>query len=794
MPSERLAAPSLVMLVSLLAGLCWCAPANAQDSTGAGSISGIVTDQALRAVPSVSVCVVGTTRCAVTDKAGTFQLTGLRAAEYFLEISTSGRPAIVSDRIAVRAGLDQRVEVALPEVTDLAETVSVTATTVSVPDEVKTSGYLVTAADIFKSAGALQDVSRYVQSLPGVVIGSDDFRNDIIVRGGSPLENLFMVDNVEVPNINTFANFASAGGTVSILDTAMIRDVTFLTGGYPAPYPNRTSSVLQIAQRDGDRDHLRGRATVGFAGAGTVLEGPLSGGRGSWIASFRRSFLDLFTRDVGIGGVPVLYTLNARLTYDLGPRDRLWAVNLSGVDRIRLGLTDDRPPDEEVFNFDIRYHGWRSASGINWQHLFGGRGVGLLGVTHSEARVDSVVKDLARDGVPPIGVPADVVIGASPIVFQERSREGESTLKYDLTTSSPRLGTLQFGGSVKRFDINYDTASPFGDDNPYSAVRDVNPFALTLGLQTWQYGGYTQWSRDLTPRLNVTAGMRVDAYRDTGQSRVSPRTGVSYKATDTITASASYGRYAQQAPFLFLAAFAENRALMPIQADHYVGGLAYRPARAVRFSLEAYRKNYRDYPVATQFPSVSLANLGDTFNVREVLFPLTSAGVGHAYGVELSAERKQTDGWYGLANLALAHTRHAGLDGMLRPGSFDYPVVFNATGGRRLGSRWDAAMKLSYLAGRPYTPFDDAQSRAQDRAIFDLARVNDARAPAYVRLDLRLDRTLAIAGSSAIVFVGVQNVTNRRNVAGYTWNRRTNSADVSTQLGLFPLAGLEWKF
>ena len=171
--------------------------------------------------------------------------------------------------------------------------------------------------EVLKSAGALQDVSRYVQSLPGVVIGTNDFRNDIIVRGGSPLENLFIVDNIEIPNINSFANFASAGGTVSILDAELLQDVTFLTGGYPAPYINRTSSVLQVTQREGNRQEFGGWATLGFAGAGAILEGPIAGGKGSWIVSARRSFLDFFTDDVGFGGVPVLYTLNAKAVYDL---------------------------------------------------------------------------------------------------------------------------------------------------------------------------------------------------------------------------------------------------------------------------------------------------------------------------------------------------------------------------------------------------------------------------------------------------------------------------------------------
>ena len=280
-----------------------------------------------------------------------------------------------------------------------------TAPAFQAPVEVKTSGFVVAPREILKSAGALQDVSRYVQGLPGVAIGSNDFRNDIIVRGGSPLENLFVVDNVEIPNINAFANFASAGGTVSLLDARLLQDVTFLTGGYPAPYINRTSSVLQVTQREGNRKKFGGWATLGFAGAGAILEGPISSGKGSWVVSARRSFLDLFTQDVGFGGVPVVYSFNAKAVYDLTPRDRIWMVNIAGIDEIRLGLTDSTDLEDQIANFDIRYDGWRSATGFNWQRTFGSRGVGLLGITHSEAKVGQQVKESDGAGRAPGGCP-----------------------------------------------------------------------------------------------------------------------------------------------------------------------------------------------------------------------------------------------------------------------------------------------------------------------------------------------------------------------------------------------------
>jgi hypothetical protein len=145
-------------------------------------------------------------------------------ALYLLEVIVTGQTSLRSEEIEVRAGLESRVEGDAATVDAVQQSVTVSIPSFITPEEVKSSGYLVQPNEILKSAGALQDVSRYVQTLPGVVIGSNDFRNDIIVRGGSPLENLFIVDNIEIPNINSFANFASAGGTVSMLDPMLIRD------------------------------------------------------------------------------------------------------------------------------------------------------------------------------------------------------------------------------------------------------------------------------------------------------------------------------------------------------------------------------------------------------------------------------------------------------------------------------------------------------------------------------------------------------------------------------------------
>jgi outer membrane receptor protein involved in Fe transport len=446
-------------------------------------------------------------------------------------------------------------------------------------------------------------------------------------------------------------------------------------------------------------------------------------------------------------------------------------ANISGNDRVRLGASESNDDaDQELNNFDIRYNGWRSATGFNWQRILGTRGVGLLGLTHSEARIGSQVRDLVRLGVPPPGTPIPDQITAAPLVFSEGSSEGESTIKYDLSVYLPMLDKIQAGGSYKIFRLSYNTASPFGEDSPFSITPGVNQFAINTSFLAYQPGAFFQNTRSLGSRWNLTWGGRFDHYQYLSSARFSPRAGVSYRVTDRVTARAGYGQYFQQPFFQFLAAFPQNRGLIPWRSDHYVAGVNVAQSATLRWSFEVYQKDYKDYPVSSQFPSLSLANIGDTFDVSSVLFPMVSGGRGRVRGAELFLEKRFTDKWFGQANIARQRARQAGLDGIGRSASYEYPWIFNAVGGYRLTRKWELSMRAAYLTGRPFTPFDLEESTRQRRPIFDLTRVNAERQPDYFRLDLRVDRTLSVRGKPLLLFFGAQNVTNRVNVAGYSWN------------------------
>ena len=791
---SRIACLCYWLAVVLVALLVFCCTASAQDTVGTGAVRGTVVRSDGSAGESLQVCIAATGLCSLSDRSGRFAAIDARPGIVQLEVRIESGATLLSGEVEVRAGQTSEVRLELPELAAIETSVTVSASELVVPDEVVTSGVSIKNREIEKSAGTLQDISRYVATLPGVVTGSADFRNDIIVRGGSPLENLFVVDNIEIPSINSFANFASAGGTVSLLDVQLIEDVTFLTGGYPAPYINRLSSVMQVAQREGARDGFRARATLAYAGAGGVLEGPWAGGKGSWIVSGRRSFLDFFTQDIGFGGVPVYYSFTGKAVRDFGNLDRVWVTSITGIDEIRLGLSEESDPDTSLGAFDIRYAGRRNATGINWQRIFGTRGVGLLGLTHSSAAVDSTVKDLVRNG--PVGpaVSVDQAIAEGAVTFRQDSTEDETTLKYDLTLHAGRAGEYRLGGAQKIFVNDYVMLSPLGYDGPFAVVPDVNPIDLRERFKATQSSVYLQGTQQLGRRLRVTVGGRFDRYAQFGisHSRISPRAGVSIALAEDLSWNASWGIYHQIPLYLFLAGFPENRLLVPARSDHWVTGLAWTPMRGLRLTLEAYSKRYKDYSVATQFPALSLANVGDTFDVRDILYPMTSAGRGRAGGIELFAEKKFAVNWFGQVNLAYSRARHAGLDGKLRPGAYDRPYALNAVGGRRFGRKWEVAFRTSYLTGRPYTPFDIENSELQRRGIFDLQQVNAMRYDPYFTLDVRVDRTFSVRGKDVVVYAGAQNVTGRRNPTTVIWNRVTNRSAIPSGVSQFVLVGMEW--
>jgi len=238
----------------------------------------------------------------------------------------------------------------------------------------------ITMDEIKTSAGTFGDPSRFIQMLPGVVSDNDQ-RNDFLVRGGNPSENLFVIDNIEIPSINQLALSDTTGGFVSMIDNAAVRHMTLHTDAYDSKFDQRLSSVLEISTRPDGPVERHSTAELGLAGVGGSTTLPWSRD-GSLFISARHSVLHLLTNDIGLNGVPIYQNELIRAGDRISERDNWWGLSLTGVDSIKISPSATNA--WETNPFDIEYHGWRNATGLNWQHLFSTKSFGIVSIANSQ--------------------------------------------------------------------------------------------------------------------------------------------------------------------------------------------------------------------------------------------------------------------------------------------------------------------------------------------------------------------------------------------------------------------------
>jgi hypothetical protein len=630
--------------------------------------------------------------------------------------------------------------------------------------------------EIRRSAGSLGDVTRLIQTMPGVVTGSDQ-RNDLIVRGGSPSENLTIVDNIEVPNLNHFAAQGASGGPIGMLNTEFINDASFLAGGFPAKYGGRLSSVLSVELRDGNPEGLSGDLDLGLAGAGGLLEGPI-GENASFMVAARRSYLDLLAGQFGLTAIPIYTNYQAKAAYEPDRSNRFWLVSLGGVDDIHFEVDNGDLDDPNTF--DVRSGGWRTITGVNWQSLWGPGGYGVLSLSDAYNVYDQEVLDSEL---------------GNRKVFLNRSKEGESTLKYDLALVMKGLGEFTAGVSGKLFRNDFRFEQPLGVQSVFSSdSARIDTLDFSRSATTSATGAYVQIAYSITDRIVLTAGARYDYFGYASKSFVSPRAGLSAELLPRLTLGLSYGTYYQMPGLVFVYARPENASLSPIVADHYIAGLSFLPLPDLKISVEGYVKEYGDYPVSSRYPQYSLANAGDEYSVSGRLIQLVSEGSGRSEGVEVYVQKKLTNDFYGQVSYSLSRTRHQALDGIRRPGSFDISSIATIVGGYKINDAWEVSGKFTYASGKPTTPAKEPESTGQNRYILDLSRINADRLRDYVRLDLRADFRLHFEGWNFVTYLEIQNVLNRKNVFQNIWNSKTRSVDQVNQIGFFPFGGFKVEF
>jgi len=656
------------------------------------------------------------------------------------------------------------------------------------------TNYHARSSDILSSAGTYGDFSRYLQLFPGVVFNSDE-SDDVLVRGGNPIENLYLVDGIEVPNINHMSTPGTTGGLVSMIDTATVQGVDFRTGGYDASYEERLSSVVDIHTRESGTIRRHSEMDAGFVGAGGFTEIPLSSG-GTLLVAAHRSLLNLFTNDIGLNGVPVYTNGLIRGRWSLTSSDDVSVLSLSGLDSINI--TPNPRDNAETGTIQTQYSGWRTTNGLRWRHVYSPSSFGIVTASDSEQHQNIQQQDqLINNKIPQGGgFNSDVL---TP-VYSELTDDGITSLKFDEYLTVGKHLDLTAGGVSRVVRVNYAVTQPLGQQTPFSsdpARSDATSFYPHFA--TNENGAYGQVTFKFADRWILGGGGRLQTFSFGGHITATPRASTSFQLSKHTELHASFGEYAQMPPFIYLTAFPQNHFLNPIRARHIVAGIDLFTSDRTKLSIEGYQKNYHDYPASTEYPTLSLANMVDTFGQESVWLPMSSVGQGLTRGIELYAE-KRVGSFLGQANIAYSRSLFSGADRIMRPGNFDLPLVFNCAGIYRPGSRYEASFRYEYTSGRPYTPFQLVESTEQHRPIYDLTEINALRASAYSRLDFQAGRIFHFGETQLIAYGGLENALDRQNFLGYAWmprigamfdclTRADHCQQEQYQMGLFPNFG-----
>jgi hypothetical protein len=720
-------------------------------SQNTGRLTGYVTDaKTEEPLIGVTVLLLESEKGAVTDINGYYQISDIEAKTYTVQASYVGYKTSTKYNVVVRSGGNPDLNFELEEaVSELTEVV-VTANPFKKLEETPLSVQSLSAEEVATYPGGNNDIAKVVQSLPGVAGSIGGFRNDVIIRGGAPNENVYYLDGIEIPNINHFSTQGSAGGPVGLLNVSFFEGVTLSTSSFGAQYDNVLSGVLQFDQRDGNNRNYQTNIRVSSSEAALTVEGPLfkqdrETSNTSFIASVRRSYLQLLFQVLDLPFLPDYWDYQYKLTHKIDDYNEIIFTGVGSIDDLSINVPEEFDEEQQSTLEQIPViRQWSTTSGISWKNRFKD-GSGFMTTALSTNILNNDFRRF-EDNVNETGQ-----------IFQNQSQEQETKLRYNLTKFLGKW-TVSAGSVIQNADYQNTTEDA------------VNNFSFNTDLNFWRYGLYSQVSGSfLKERLTLSGGIRFDGNNFTTKGNeiwrtFSPRFSVSYTLDEAgkWSLNGSVGRYFKIPPYTILGFQSTdgeflNQDAEYIQSDHFVAGIEYLLNSSSRITVEGFYKAYDNYPVSVT-DSVSLANLGGDFSVLGNE-PIASVGLGRTYGVEFLYQKKFTNNFYAILAYTLFKSEFTGFDpDTYIPSSWDNGQLLTFTGGYKFGNNWELSARVRYLGETPYAPVDrNATLNAYPVIVRDFSRQGTVRLDPFNQTDIRLDKKFNLKGFTLDIFLEIQN-------------------------------------
>jgi len=772
---------------------------NVKAQTITQTVKGIVTDKTSeKPLTGASISVLGTTLKTSSNKNGNYTLANVPIGRQKIAITYTGYKMVVIPEVLVTAGkevildipMDQNVK-SLDEVTIKSSRVRKGAAT---NEFAVGSNRSFNVDEVTRFAGGRNDPSKLVSNFAGVV-GGNDSRNDIVVRGNSPSGVLWRIEGLPSPNPNHYSTPGTSGGPVSALNTNSLKTSDFLTGAFPSEFGNATSAVFDINLRSGNAGKHETTAQLNlFSGLEAMLEGPLSKKKdgSSYLVGYRYSFAGLATSvglNIGTSATPKYQDWVYNFNFAKGKAGKINLYGLGGFSNIEfIGK------DLDSADFYARKDQDSKAKS----------NFALFGAKHT---IDVGANSYLRTSVSYSTVLNNYYVYQYPLPFVDY------TNRYNLISSENTQNTFRFGSyfnskvnSMLSYRIGFTeeaihfktyVLSREGKTaiDPFNVVRDYNNNFL-ISQQ------YAQIKFKPTDKLTLNAGLHTTEFNLNNTNAVEPRASISYQATPTDQIYFSFGLHSQLQPYPVYfyqdtipnsLTNNSNRNLGFTKAAHYVAGYEKRFATDWRVKLEAYYQSITDAPVEEKSSGFSILNSGADFT-----FPdkghLVNNGTGSNKGIEITLEKFLSKGYYLMMTTSIFDSKYKGSDGVERNSAFNYKNVLNVLGGKewKIGkdkrNAFTIDVKMTTIGGAYTTPIDLNASIAQNKQVLNETSYNSERLTGYFRLDTKYGFRFNSAKHkrSQTLYLDLQNVTNQKNVFLRNYNPEKQAIGSINQIGFFP--------
>ena len=724
-----------------------------------------------------------------TDSNGNYLLPGVPVGKHTLQFSAIGYQPLTIPDVLVTSGKEVVLPVELEESASKKIGEVVVRSKREHNDEmaiISTRTFDVQEAERY--AGSRADPARMASNFAGVQ-GSDDSRNDIIVRGNSPQGILWRLEDVDIPNPNHFADAGSSGGPVTMLNTKSLAKSDFLMGAFPAEFGNATAGVFDVKMRNGNNQRYEFTAQLGFLGTELAGEGPISRKNGSsFLFTYRYSTLKLFEGlniKIGTNSVPNYQDASFKLNFPLGrnKKTNLSFFGIGGLSKIDLIVSDLTERPDELYGESDRdqyYHSNTGIIGASLNHTFNKNTYSSLSVALTASDIGAQHDKVFRD--------ADYKVDSLKNILGFSFRTTTAVAHWYVNYKYTARHTFRAGIINNFYHLNLVDSS-----RQYPPTQQQWQHREGFQGNTDLLQGYLQYKFRPSDSWTITAGIHAQYLSHNGSKSLEPRAGLRYKPGRNSVFTLGYGLHSQVQPLYqyfthfpqYSAGQMHNYDMGFTRSHHIVGGYDRTLWKDLKLHAEAYYQYLFRVPVETRpGSSFSGINNGATF---DRLFPdtLVNKGTGYNYGIELTLEKTFSNNYYFLFTGSLFDSKAKGNDGVYRNTDYNGRFAVNLLAGyeKKLGrnSTLITGIKITWSGGMLYSPPDVAASNAKGDLVLTDSQRNTLRFPDYFRTDLKLGVRINARKLTHEIALDLVNVLGTKNVLSLTY-----SSDLAQQGNPYP--------